>query len=107
MNISTEHTSGVCCSSVRLKRFHPSLFPALQIFTGIASNLIVFPINFIIITLFRKARPRKLRPSRVDEAIRTAHDGPRTEASVNDVKPEVGKGVILCDAGGGGGGGGG
>ena len=79
----------------------------MQIFTGISSNLIVFPINFIIITLFRKARPRKLRPSRVDEAIRTAHDGPRTEASVNDVKPEVGKGVILCDAGGGGGGSGG
>ncbi|XP_076459182.1 polycystin-1-like [Babylonia areolata] len=60
-----------------------------QIFIGIASNIIVFPVNFIIITLFRKARPRKLRPSRVDEAIKTAHDGPRTEASVTDIKPEV------------------
>ena len=60
------------------------------------SNLVVFPVNFIIITLFRKARPRKLRPSRVDEAIKTAHDGPGTEASVNDVKPEVCKDVIFC-----------
>ncbi|KAL8606997.1 hypothetical protein ACOMHN_041386 [Nucella lapillus] len=60
-----------------------------QIFIGVISNLIVFPVNFVIITLFRKSRPRKLRPSRVDEAIKTAHDGPRTEASVTDIKPEV------------------
>ncbi|KAK7111823.1 hypothetical protein V1264_011390 [Littorina saxatilis] len=69
--------------------FGPFSISGAQIWIGIISNLIVFPVNFIIILLFRKARPRKLRPSRVDEAIKTAFDGPRTTASVNDVKPEV------------------
>nr|KAG5709464.1 hypothetical protein BaRGS_023146 [Batillaria attramentaria] len=59
-----------------------------QVFIGVVSNLIVFPVNFIVITLFRKSRPRRMRPSRVDEAIKTAYE--TREASVNDVKPEVG-----------------
>lgn len=66
----------------------PSPAQCWQVFIGVISNLIVFPVNFIIMTLFRKARPRRKRPNRVDEAIKTAHEY-RGEASVNDIKPEV------------------
>ena len=58
----------------------------LQIFIGIASNIIIFPINFLIITIFRKARPRKLRPSRVEEALKAKAD--RT-TSMTDVNPKM------------------
>ena len=57
-----------------------------QIFIGIASNIIIFPINFLIIMLFRKSRPRKLRPSRVEEALKARAD--RT-TSVTDVNPKM------------------
>ncbi|XP_025099956.1 uncharacterized protein LOC112567446 isoform X4 [Pomacea canaliculata] len=60
-----------------------------QVFIGVVSNLIVFPVNFLVVYLFRKARPRRKRPSRVDEAIKHAYDN-RQEASIVDVKPEVG-----------------
>ena len=49
------------------------------------SNLIVFPVNFLIVTLFRKSRARTKRPSRIEAALKAA-----PTASVDDVKPEMG-----------------
>ncbi len=42
----------------------------LQISIGVMSNLIVFPINLLIMTLFRKSRARRKRPSRVEKALK-------------------------------------
>ncbi|XP_022236079.1 polycystic kidney disease protein 1-like 2 [Limulus polyphemus] len=41
-----------------------------QIGVGVMANLIVFPPTFLMITLFRKSKLRKLRPSRVTEALK-------------------------------------
>lgn len=41
----------------------------LKMGIGFVSNLIVFPPSFLIIFMFRKSRPRKLRESRIDKAI--------------------------------------
>ena len=38
------------------------------------TNIIVFPINLIIMTLFRKSRPRKQRKSRVAQALQEGED---------------------------------
>ncbi|CAL4190559.1 unnamed protein product, partial [Meganyctiphanes norvegica] len=40
-----------------------------QVGVGIMSNLIVFPVSFLIIIFFRKARPKNLRKSRIEEAL--------------------------------------
>ena len=53
-------------------------------------NLIVFPVNFIVITLFRKARARKMRPSRITETLKNIPLAKtKTSASMTDVQPEV------------------
>ncbi|XP_047740971.1 uncharacterized protein LOC108680604 [Hyalella azteca] len=41
-----------------------------QMGIGLVSNLIVFPPSLLIVFLFRKARPRVLRESRIDAAIK-------------------------------------
>ena len=41
-----------------------------QLYVGVVSNLIVFPVNFLVVWVFRKARPRKKRPNRIREAIK-------------------------------------
>ena len=46
-----------------------SHLPCFQIYVGVVCNLIVFPINFLIVVLFRKSRLRKKRPSRIKEAM--------------------------------------
>ena len=61
----------------------------LQLYVGLMCNLIVFPINFLVVTLFRRARPKKKRPSRIQEALR--QNGYDTKAlsnqsSTSDVK---------------------
>ena len=38
-------------------------------YIGVISNFIVFPINFLIVTLFRKARPLRKRSSRIQDAL--------------------------------------
>ncbi|XP_071105701.1 polycystin-1-like [Haliotis cracherodii] len=68
--------------------FGPFALSPQQIYIGIISNLIVFPANFIVITLFRKSKARKMRPSRLEEALKQMPN--RTSASMTDVKPEVG-----------------
>ncbi|XP_041364433.1 uncharacterized protein LOC121379847 [Gigantopelta aegis] len=63
----------------------PFALTPTQIFIGVISNLVVFPINFLIVTLFRKSRARTKRPSRIEAALKAA-----PTASVDDVKPELG-----------------
>ncbi|XP_013386314.1 uncharacterized protein LOC106155845 [Lingula anatina] len=49
--------------------FGPFSLSPEQIFVGIIGTVIVFPVNLLIITLFRKSRPRKKRPSRIKAAM--------------------------------------
>lgn len=55
-----------------------------QLFIGVVTNLIVFPISFIIIQLFRKSRPRKKRRSRIQEAIQ------KSGVKLSDINPQMG-----------------
>ena len=50
-----------------------------QIYVGIISNLIVFPVNFTIAFLFKKSRPRRKRPNRIGEALRKMIARQKTE----------------------------
>ncbi|CAG0890374.1 unnamed protein product [Darwinula stevensoni] len=50
-------------------RFGPFILSTAQIGVGMMANLIIFPPSFLIVFLFRKSRPRKLRPSRIDRAL--------------------------------------
>ena len=65
-----------------------SNFLYFQIYIGIVVNLIVFPINFLIILLFRKSKPRKLRPSRVQAALQSTSSESKS-VSINEVNPRV------------------
>jgi len=38
-------------------------------YIGVVANLIIFPVNLLIVTLFRKSRPRKVASSRLQKAI--------------------------------------
>lgn len=40
-----------------------------QIYVGVITNLMVFPINFLLMFMFRKSRPRVKRPSRIKRAL--------------------------------------
>ena len=48
-------------------------------------NLIVFPVNFLLVFLFRRTRPRRKRPSRINEALRKASNE-REQSSTCDVR---------------------
>lgn len=50
------------------------------------SNIIVFPVSFLIILIFRKSRPRNKRPSRVAKALNEEQSS-KPVASVFDVHP--------------------
>ncbi|XP_043202140.1 polycystic kidney disease protein 1-like 2 [Amphibalanus amphitrite] len=49
--------------------FGPMSLSIEQISVGVMSNLIIFPPSFLIVFLFKKSRARKLRKSRIDEAL--------------------------------------
>ena len=49
--------------------FGPFALTPEQIYVGVISNLVVFPINFLLVFLFRRTRPRKMRRSRIQEAM--------------------------------------
>ena len=49
--------------------FGPFSLSPEQIGVGFFSNLIVFPPTFLIVLFFRKSRLRRLRPSRISEAL--------------------------------------
>ena len=65
----------------------------MQIYIGVASNLIIFPVNFLIILLFRKSRPKKKRPSRIQEALK---DTSKPAASVTDINPTINPTPTTC-----------
>lgn len=50
-----------------------------QVMVGIMSNFVVFPPSFLMIFFFRKSRPRKLRPSRIEEALKKQRSEWQTE----------------------------
>ncbi|XP_072044193.1 polycystin-1-like isoform X2 [Amphiura filiformis] len=68
-----------------------SLSPA-QVSIGVQSAIIVFPVSLLVVQLFRKARPRKKRVSRIEAAkkeqpkqIRLGKDRSRAYVKKNDV----------------------
>ncbi|XP_055877058.1 uncharacterized protein LOC106077240 isoform X2 [Biomphalaria glabrata] len=68
--------------------FGPFSVSPEQIYIGVVCNLIVFPVNVLLIYMFRKSRPHHKRPSRIDLAIKEVTEQSK-HASINDVKPEV------------------
>lgn len=77
----------LCLQQYSLKRNCTYDLLPFQIFIGVICNIIIFPVNFLLITLFRKSRPRKLRPSRFEVALKTQSDPYTT--SISDVNPRV------------------
>nr|XP_042900065.1 uncharacterized protein LOC122269722 [Parasteatoda tepidariorum] len=51
-------------------KFGPLSLSPEQIAVGVVTNLLIFPPTFIMIFFFRKSRPRILRPSHVEEALK-------------------------------------
>ena len=51
---------------IMLYRFY---FHFMQLYVGMMTNLIIFPVNFLVVQLFRKSPPRRKRKSRVKEAL--------------------------------------
>ncbi|ELU06540.1 hypothetical protein CAPTEDRAFT_185815 [Capitella teleta] len=49
--------------------FGPFALTPAQIYIGVISNLVSFPINFLVAWLFRKSRPRRKRKSRIRQAM--------------------------------------
>ncbi|XP_023932388.1 uncharacterized protein LOC106168381 [Lingula anatina] len=49
--------------------FGPFSLSPEQIYVGVIGTIIVFPVNLLIVTFFRKAKPRKKRPSRIQAAM--------------------------------------
>ncbi|XP_061175461.1 uncharacterized protein LOC133184410 [Saccostrea echinata] len=66
--------------------FGPFALTPEQIYIGVVSNIIVFPVNFLVILIFRKSRPRNKRPSRVAKAL---NEKSKPVASVFDVHPTL------------------
>ena len=76
-------------------------FFVCQIYIGVVSNLIVFPLNFLVVWLFRKSRPKNKRKSRIKEALQRQEEtrrlkgqeaglpfeGPSPSTSSTDLKP--------------------
>ncbi|KFM68415.1 Polycystic kidney disease protein 1-like 2, partial [Stegodyphus mimosarum] len=48
-------------------KFGPLSLSPEQIAVGLITNFIIFPPTFVMIFFFRKSRPRKLRPSSIEE----------------------------------------
>ncbi|XP_055954867.1 uncharacterized protein LOC126810750 isoform X1 [Patella vulgata] len=80
---------GTATSSSTTYTFGPFALSPEQIFIGIAVNLIIFPINFFVMTLFRKSRARKMKPSRIDEALKRGGLSPASNAE-GEVKSDMG-----------------
>ncbi|XP_033750161.1 uncharacterized protein LOC117334568 isoform X2 [Pecten maximus] len=66
--------------------FGPFSLSPTQVYIGVLCNIIVFPVNFLIVFMFRRSRPRSKRPSRVEEAIKSSS---QTTASMTDVNPRL------------------
>ncbi|KAK7505245.1 hypothetical protein BaRGS_00003407 [Batillaria attramentaria] len=77
----TDDDASETTSQTSVLRLGPFTLSPQQLFIGVVSNLIVFPVNLIIITLFRKARPRTKRPADVDKSASQADDNPEVVVS--------------------------
>ncbi|OWF53241.1 Location of vulva defective 1 [Mizuhopecten yessoensis] len=66
--------------------FGPFSLSPTQVYIGVLCNIIVFPVNFLIVYIFRRSKPRSKRPSRVEEAIKSST---QTTASMTDVNPRL------------------
>ncbi|XP_054717406.1 polycystin family receptor for egg jelly-like [Uloborus diversus] len=51
-------------------KFGPLSLSPEQVAVGIVTNFLIFPPTFVMIFFFRKSRPRNLRPSRIEEALK-------------------------------------
>ena len=70
--------------------FGPFALTPEQIYIGVISNLVVFPINFILVFLFRKTRPRHVRKSRIQEALsRAKREQEAKGETVDDSQPII------------------
>jgi polycystin 1L2 len=62
---------GIATSSSSGVTIGPFSLSGEQVYVGIISNLVTFPINFLIAFLFKRSRPRRKHASRVQEALKT------------------------------------
>ncbi|XP_059152857.1 polycystin-1-like protein 2 [Physella acuta] len=82
------NTSGSTSTSASTSfEFGPFSLSVSQIFIGFISTVIVFPVNFLLVFLFRKAQPRHKRPSRVQLAL--AGDTRPGTAKLSQVNPQM------------------
>ncbi|CAL1543663.1 unnamed protein product [Lymnaea stagnalis] len=81
--------SNTSTSSSTSFTFGPFSLSVSQIFIGFISTVIVFPVNFLLVFLFRKAQPRQKRPSRVRLAFTNERPG---TAKLSQVKPQMDNG---------------
>ncbi|KAK3767525.1 hypothetical protein RRG08_003958 [Elysia crispata] len=77
--------------------FGPFSLSPSQLFIGFVSTLIVFPVNFLLVFLFRRAKPRHKRSSPLAEAFRSRAASPdlhsksaKTKSSQIGEKPKAG-----------------
>ncbi|KAK8728348.1 hypothetical protein OTU49_009244 [Cherax quadricarinatus] len=72
-------------SGVQIGPFNMS---STRVFIAIMTNLLRLPASFVIVYIFRKSRPRKLRRSRVELALERARLANQTESDGN-IKSDV------------------
>ncbi|XP_012934947.1 polycystic kidney disease protein 1-like 2 [Aplysia californica] len=83
-NVDTGDTSSASSSF----NFGPFSMSPSQISIGFISTLIVFPVNFLLVFLFRKSRPRTIPESRIVLGRPVSGHRPGT-AKLSQVKPEI------------------
>ncbi|KAH9492781.1 hypothetical protein Btru_024701 [Bulinus truncatus] len=66
--------------------FGPFSLSVSQIFIGFISTVIVFPVNFLLVFLFRKAKPRNINPGHIGSSFGGSR--PST-AKLSQVHPQV------------------
>ncbi|XP_071043251.1 location of vulva defective 1-like [Parasteatoda tepidariorum] len=64
-------------------KFGPLSLSPEQIAVGVLSNLMIFPPTFLMIFFFRKSRPKNLRPSRIEEAVKQQRSEWKKKPSAN------------------------
>ena len=55
-------------------------------YIGVISNFLVFPINLIIITLFKKSRARQVRMSPIQQALEQQQTADNASSGTDDPK---------------------
>ncbi|GFN94987.1 polycystic kidney disease 1 2-like protein, partial [Plakobranchus ocellatus] len=64
------NTSGTPSSTSTSLALGPFTLGPSELFTGFISTLIVFPVSFLLVFMFRRSKPRCKRPSRITLAFR-------------------------------------